>query len=140
MERHQEIKKWEIEITKTENPITLNVPGSRRLVGLEIEQFFYRPPVPTSAPAMIGIAVEGTRGRFDETGRSTEIVKTIPQYNNVYIYDTFGGEKDAITFQNIGSSFKIMMIDRSVTSLNPTKVTFVNNYLLVCNLYYVDNG
>lgn len=132
LQNHENLRKYEYEIISSENPIIINLSNTTRIVGCEIEQFYYTSLV-VAPPQLIGIVVEGTRGRFNQNGQQTEVVKTIPASGNTYNFNV--SDDDIIQLNNSGTSFKIGFIDRTKTGLNPTFVPFNNNYLLVLNIY-----
>lgn len=130
------MKKVEFEIISQTNPIQIQVGNVSGIVGAEIESFYHTPSVPGNFPEMIGIVIDGVRGRYNQYGNQTEVIKTIPKINNQYNFSV--QEPDVIRFTNPGNTFNIAFIDRSAnSSINHAPLSFVNNYLLVVNLYTV---
>ena len=129
------VKKVEIEIINQSNPILISIPSSKQMVGIEVEQFFYRPSTTANHAPLLGIVVEGARGRYNENGQQVETLKTIPFRSNNYDFES--SESDITPFTGSPQSFNIGFVNKNVISLNPTKIVFDTKYLLVLNLYYV---
>lgn len=114
----------------------INLSNVNGLMGIEMEQFFHHPVSSSGYPDLLGIAIEGCRGRYNQFGNQTEVIKTIPFSNGEYNFSV--QEPDVNRFQNSPTTFNVAFIDRTVTnSLNPGLTKFNSNYLLVLNIYTV---
>lgn len=133
MDTNQNYKHVELEIIGTDNPINIQMSNFNNILGLELEQFYYKPngTVPTT---LLGIKASGTRGRYSQNGLQTEVVKTIPVISGMYNYSDSNGDTDAVKYLNNGTNLIISFLDRNSNSLNPTYVQFDNNYLLNISL------
>ena len=86
----KELSKIEFEIISQDNPVIINIPASKQILGIELKQFHFDPGNGDSSstnsnnyPLYIGIAVEGTRGRFNQFGHITERLKVLPKISNM---------------------------------------------------------
>lgn len=103
-------------------------------MGCEIEQFFYKPTNSIALyPTFLGIGVEGSRGRYNQFGTQTEIVKTIPIGLDSYVFSV--ADPDIIRLTNPGTQFKVAFVNRATLQMNPSLITFNNPYLFVINIY-----
>lgn len=136
--------KYDIQVISKDNPLIIDVSGFPTIKAIVIEEFCYKPvaPGPTNSYNYMGIVVEGARGRFDQKGLSSNIVKTLP-FNFVaggaYNFNTLLPSmtpNDAITLSYNGGSLRVAFIDQTVKAMNPNFVVFDTEYLFVCSVYY----
>lgn len=126
-------KHLQLEIVGTENPINISMSNFNNILSLELEQFFYK-PAGTAPTTLMGIKCSGIRGRYNQNGLQMEVMKTIPNVGAIYQYNDSNGDTDSVKYVNNGTNLIISFIDRNSNSLNPTLITFDNNYLLNISL------
>lgn len=134
MNSTQELKHVELEIISKQNPITFNMSNYSNIMGLELEQFYYKPngAAPTN---FIGVRASGSRGRYNEAGLQMDVLKTVPLVNSAYNFQDASASDEGVRYMNNGTDLVITFIDRNTPSLNPSLITFDNNYLLNMTLY-----
>lgn len=114
----------------------VKLPSINGLIGIELEQFFHRPGTPqTMTPTLLGIAVDGCRGRYNQFGNQTEVLKTIPYSNNEYNFEV--QEPDVNKFTGSVNTVNVAFVDRTNLTMNPPLMIFSDYYLLVLNIYTV---
>lgn len=133
MDTNRNYKHVELEIIGTQNPINIQMSNFTNIIGLELEQFYYKPNG-TAPTTLLGVKASGTRGRYNENGLQTEVIKTLPLISGMYTYTDNNGDDDAVKYMNNGTNLIVSFIDRNSVSLNPVMLTFDNNYLLNISL------
>lgn len=122
----------QLEIIGQQNPVTISMSTYNNIAAMELDQFYYKPSgtIPSN---YIGINAQGTRGRYNQFGLQTSTVRTIPVQSGVYYYQN-DDDTDSVKYVNNGTDLIISFVDKNVNSLNPTLITFDNNYLLNISL------
>lgn len=126
-----DVTRLEFEVVGTSNPLSINLSSIGKVVAIELEQFDWLPATNPNYHLM-GIAVNGLKGRYNKFGNSIACLKTIPYINNTFHYDA-STDSELITMQTQDSNLNIYFIVRNSddsNTLNKTNVTFDNNYLL----------
>jgi hypothetical protein len=123
-----EFKSIELEFNSTDNPLIIQLPNYNSLEGVELKAFYYKPSVATTVN-FLGVHVEGIRGRFGRNGLQTECLRTIPQKNGVFDYES-KEDDDGTQLNNKSNSIKLAFTDREGTGLNSSLIKFNNNYLI----------
>lgn len=134
MHSGQEMKHIELEIFSMQNPLLINMSNFKNIIGLELERFHYN-PIGTAPSVFLGIKASGSRGRFNEFGMQTEIIKTVPLVSGAFDYSDQNGDRDATQYLNTGTDLVITFVERQDQNLNPKLFTFDTNYLLNLTIF-----
>ena len=123
----------QLEIIGQENPLTISMSNYNNIAAMDLEQFYYKPNG-TAPTNFIGINAQGTRGRYNQFGLQTNTIKTIPNVSGIYSFQNSNEDSDSVRYLNNGTDLIVSFVDKNVNSLNPTLITFDNNYLLNISL------
>lgn len=117
-----------------EGHFILPLQNYRNIYGIELESFDYKSGDLTSP--MIGIAVNGIRGRYNIYGLQSPYLKVVFNWDGKYSYQDQTDEKSDIGLLSSNQqSLEVRFVNAESTSLNKDDYVFNNNYLINFTIY-----
>lgn len=122
------------EVCETQNPIQISLNGTGRLLGVELEEFYYAPSTtPTASQALISIKLNDIRGIYNSQNNQISSLRTVGYQSGLYSFQDLENDRAFIDIPPQESVLNFNFVYKktdSSTTINEVPVVFNNNYLL----------
>jgi len=124
----------ELEIVSKENPINIPINYVGKVIGIELESFYYT--ITNPSVRYLGININGLKGKYNELGNQIACIQTIPYDagSSSYKFQSTS-DNDVLKLSGGEPNLYIQFVNREITGINPSLIPFSNNYLLNLSLY-----